>query len=55
MRSSPAGYPFRAFAICLIGLSLANMDQALFGFAIPAIQEDFGIGITTIGCAMRGP
>lgn len=39
----------RAFIICLIGLSFANMDQALFGYAVPAIREEFGVGIETIG------
>jgi MFS family permease len=47
--SAPRGYPLRAFLICLIGLSFANMDQALFGYALPAIREEFGVSIETLG------
>lgn len=43
------GYPTKAFFVCLIGLTLANMDQALFGFALPAIREDFGVSLSTMG------
>ena len=43
------GYPLRAFAICFASLTFASMDQALFGYAVPAIREEFGIGLETIG------
>jgi MFS family permease len=43
------GYPLRAFVICFACLSFANMDQALFGYAVPAIREEFGVGLETIG------
>jgi MFS family permease len=43
------GYPLKAFFVCLIGLTLANMDQALFGFALPALREDFGVSLSTMG------
>lgn len=43
------GYPARAFVICLVGLSFASMDQALFGYAVPAIREEFGVSLQTIG------
>ncbi len=36
------GYPLRAFLICLVGGSLANMDQALFGFVLTPLKEAFG-------------
>jgi putative MFS transporter len=36
------GYPTRAFLICLVGASLANMDQALFGFVLTPISREFG-------------
>lgn len=39
----------RVILLCLLGWSLTNMDQSLFGYAIPAIMKDFGIGIQTIG------
>jgi MFS family permease len=35
--------------ICFASLSFANMDQALFGYAVPAIREEFGVGLETIG------
>jgi MFS family permease len=43
------GYPLRAFVICFACLTFANMDQALFGYAVPAIREEFGVGLETIG------
>ena len=36
------GYPLRAFFICLVGGTLANMDQALFGFLLTDLKEAFG-------------
>ena len=39
------GYPLRAFAICFASLTFASMDQALFGYAVPAIREEFGINL----------
>jgi MFS family permease len=44
-----SGYPLRAFVICFISLSFANMDQALFGYAVPAIRQEFGVGLEVIG------
>ncbi len=35
--------------ICLASLSLASMDQALFGYAVPAIREEFEVGLEVIG------
>jgi MFS family permease len=43
------GYPLRAFAICLFGWTFANMDQALFGYAVPGIMKEFGINIPAMG------
>ena len=36
------GYPLQAFFICLIGASLANMDQALFAYVLTEIMQEFG-------------
>ena len=30
------GYPLRAFLICLVAYTTAQMDLALFGYAVPA-------------------
>ena len=48
-RDGLSGYPLRAFVICFASLSFANMDQALFGYALPAIREEFDVSLETIG------
>jgi MFS family permease len=40
-RSAIRGYPLRAFLICLCGVSLENMDQALFQYVFPQIVTEF--------------
>ncbi|MFK7955296.1 MAG: MFS transporter [Lysobacterales bacterium] len=49
------GYPITAFAICLVAYTTAQMDLALFGFAIPAIRAEFGLSLsgvmTIVSCA----
>ena len=35
------GYPLSAFLICLIAYTTAQMDLALFGYAVPAIRAEF--------------
>ncbi len=42
------GYPTKAFGICLIAYATSQMDLALFGFAIPAIREEFGLSLTGV-------
>ena len=42
-------YFLQVFGICLFGWTLANMDQAFFGYAIPPIKLDFAIGDQQIG------
>lgn len=45
------GYPTKAFIVCLFAYATAQMDLALFGYAIPSIREEFGlslIGVTSI-------
>jgi putative MFS transporter len=39
--SAVRGYPLRAFFICLCGVSLENMDQAIFQFVLPQIISTF--------------
>ena len=47
--SSIKGYPLIVFVTCLLGWSLTSMDQSLFGYAIPGIQNEFGASITEVG------
>jgi MFS family permease len=37
------------FLTCLLGWTLTNMDQSLFGYAIPGIRAEFGAGIDDVG------
>ena len=46
-------YFLQVFGICLFGWTLANMDQAFFGYAIPPIKLDFAIGDQEIGYILR--
>jgi len=43
------GRPIKTFLICLAGVTLSTMDQALFSYAIPGIMEDFGVGLEVPG------
>jgi MFS family permease len=43
------GRPARVFGICLFGLILSNIDQSFFGYAIPGLVAEFGVGIDVIG------
>lgn len=47
--ASYRGKPLRIFLMCLGIWSLSNMDQSLFGFAVPGILTDLNIGIDKIG------
>lgn len=49
LRSQVRGYPLRAFLICLIGVSLENMDQAFFGFVLPQLSKELGWGVVERG------
>lgn len=43
------GYPLRAFLICLVAYSFAQLDQALFGYAVPGIRQEFGVSLKAMG------
>lgn len=47
--SQVRGYPLIVFVTCLLGWSLTSMDQSLFGYAIPGIQEEFGASYSDVG------
>ena len=42
LREKTRGYPATAFWICLVGVSLENMDQAFFSFVLPQISKELG-------------
>ena len=42
LRATLRGYPLTAFWVCLIGVSLENMDQAFFSFVLPQISKELG-------------
>ncbi|MFL2769918.1 MAG: MFS transporter [Rhodospirillaceae bacterium] len=43
------GYPLLIFSVCLLGWTLTNLDQSLFGYAVPGIRAEFGKGLDDIG------
>jgi MFS family permease len=45
---SVRGYPLRAFVICLIAYTTAQMDLALFGYVVPAIRAEFGLTLSEV-------
>ncbi|MGI9236492.1 MAG: MFS transporter [Woeseiaceae bacterium] len=48
MQPEVTGYPLKAFAVCLIAYATAQMDLALFGYAIPSIREEFGLTLSGV-------
>ena len=42
------GYPLTAFFVCLLAYTTAQMDLALFAFAIPAIRREFGLSLSGV-------
>ena len=48
MAERVTGYPLKAFMVCLVAYATAQMDLALFGYAIPAIREEFGLSLTGV-------
>jgi hypothetical protein len=47
--SSIKGYPLKIFLASLAGWTLTNLDQSLFGYAIPGIRKEFNSDLSTIG------
>ncbi|MCG8503741.1 MAG: MFS transporter [Sphingomonadales bacterium] len=43
------GKPLAIFLAAFTAWTLSNMDQSLFGYVVPALIDDFGIGLDTIG------
>ncbi len=49
LASAMRGYPLRVFLLCLAGWFLTNMDQSFFGYAVPSIMQEYGVGLPVIG------
>ena len=47
-----AGHPIRTFLVCLLGLTLSTMDQALFSYAIPGLTAEFDVGLDVAGAML---
>lgn len=43
---------WRVLAFSLFAWMVSNMDQSLFGYAVPGIVTEFGIGLPTIGLVL---
>jgi len=43
------GYPVRVFLICLLGLTIMNLDHSLFAFVLTEIMEEFNWSIIERG------
>jgi MFS family permease len=41
--------PWRILIVTLLGSALSNMDQSLFGYAVPGVMADLGISLGGIG------
>lgn len=49
LKAQVRGYPLLIFFVCLLGWTLTNFDQSLFGYAVPGIRDEFGRGLDDIG------
>jgi MFS family permease len=45
---SVRGYPLRAFVICLIAYTTAQMDLALFSYAVTVFRAEFGLTLSEV-------
>ena len=43
------GYPLRAFLICLVCLTFANLDHSLFAFVLTEISAEYGWSLVERG------
>jgi MFS family permease len=46
---APTRIPWRILIVTLIASALSNMDQSLFGYAVPGVMGDLDIGLAGIG------
>lgn len=43
------GQPLRTFLLCLFVWTFVNLEQSLFGYAVPELIKEFGVDVQTIG------
>lgn len=43
------GTPIRTFLVCLAVWTFVNLEQSMFGYAVPELVDELGISIRTIG------
>ena len=48
-KTSNPGMPWKTLSIAFAAWGLANMDQSLFGYAIPDLMAEFKIDLSVIG------
>lgn len=46
---TPAGDRWRILSFSVFAWTVTNLDQSLFGYAVPGIMEEFQVGLSTIG------
>ena len=46
---APGQIPWRILLVTLFASTLSNMDQSMFGYAVPGIMRDLGFGLNGIG------
>lgn len=49
MTSDPSRSAASIFLFSLFAWTVSNLDQSLFGYAVPGIATEFGVGLETIG------
>jgi MFS family permease len=47
--AAPTGIPWRILIVTLFASTLSNMDQSLFGYAVPGVMSDLHIDLPAIG------
>ena len=47
--TSAGTWPWRILLVTLFASTLSNMDQSLFGYAVPGVMHDLGFGLGGIG------
>ncbi len=46
------GHPIKTFLICVSGLMLSAMDQALYSYAMPGITREFNVSLDFVGAIL---
>ena len=46
------GHPIKTFIVCVSGLMLSAMDQALYSYAMPGITREFNVSLDVVGAIL---